>query len=71
MALILRRCNHCGRDVWHYGPCTCPDARLEMVDIERKTIARRLEELDNLERDILGLKPSPQAQDASQDRGTQ
>lgn len=60
MAFIPRRCNHCGKDVWHYGACVCPDARLEMIDAERKAIATRLKELDAMERAVLGLKPCPQ-----------
>lgn len=57
MAALPRRCNHCNKNVWHYGACTCVDARLEMVEVERKQIAKRLDELEDIERDILGLKP--------------
>jgi len=44
----------------HYGSCICPDARLAAIDGERKQIKRRQDKLDALERDILGLRPTPE-----------
>jgi hypothetical protein len=64
MALIPRQCNHCGKNVYHYGCCSCPDAQLEMIDAERKALHARLERLDDRERDVLGLKPARAPHDA-------
>lgn len=52
-------CKYCQRRRANYGACICPDARLAEIDAERKQIEKRQDELDTLERDILGLRPSP------------
>ena len=57
MVSLPRTCPHCRRSIVHYGRCRCPDARLEAIDAERKAIERRQDELDALEREVLGLRP--------------
>ena len=37
----------------HYGSCNCSDGRLDKIDVERKQIAKRLEELAAEEKSLL------------------
>jgi len=56
MVSLPRACPHCKRRLQHYGPCICPDGRLAAIDAERKQIERRQDDLDAMEREILGLR---------------
>jgi hypothetical protein len=53
---LPRTCKYCGAKMMHYGFCNCADARLANIDDERRAIALRLARLDELEREVLGLK---------------
>jgi hypothetical protein len=54
---VIWKCKHCGTEHNEYSVCQCVDARLAAIDFERKQIEKRQDELDALERDILGLVP--------------
>ena len=57
MVHLPRTCKYCGRkDIYHYSICGCPDSRLQDIDRERAMLRQRLERLDEIERDVLGLK---------------
>lgn len=57
MIKLPRVCPYCKRRIMHYGACICPDVKLAEIDAERKAIEKRQDELDAMEREVLGLRP--------------
>lgn len=57
MTSLPRKCDFCRKRLLHYGMCGCADSRLAAIDAERKQIEKRQDELDALEREVLGLRP--------------
>lgn len=55
MVHLPRTCGHCGRHLYHYAACECPDAQLVEIDRERRMLNDRLKRLDEREREVLGL----------------
>lgn len=56
MVHLPRTCKYCEAKLVHYGACTCPDAVCDWVDAERATINKRLERLNEIEKEAMARK---------------
>lgn len=52
---MIWRCQFCKTEHNEFSVCQCTDSRLAAIDFERKQIEKRQDELDALEREVLGL----------------
>lgn len=53
MVSLPRTCKFCGAQMFHYGSCTCVDARLEAIDHERNELRSKIAALDEETKKLL------------------